>query len=80
MTETPVVVALVQRLGPATGGATQGAQGDVLLVELAPRAATPSPCSAPMDAVDAYLLAAGHPQVAEGSARPSSCSPTRRRP
>ncbi len=28
MTETPVVVALVQRLGPSTGGATQGAQGD----------------------------------------------------
>ncbi|MFQ5899032.1 MAG: hypothetical protein ACE5JN_12425, partial [Candidatus Methylomirabilia bacterium] len=33
MTETPVVVALVQRLGPSTGGATQGAQGDVLLAE-----------------------------------------------
>ena len=30
MTETPVVVVLVQRLGPSTGGATQGAQGDVL--------------------------------------------------
>jgi 2-oxoglutarate ferredoxin oxidoreductase subunit alpha len=33
MTETPVVVALVQRLGPSTGGATHGAQGDVLLAE-----------------------------------------------
>ena len=33
MTETPVVVALVQRLGPSTGGATQGAQGDVWLAE-----------------------------------------------
>jgi 2-oxoglutarate ferredoxin oxidoreductase subunit alpha len=33
MTETPVVIALVQRLGPSTGGATQGAQGDVLLAE-----------------------------------------------
>src|SRR3972149_4955728 len=31
MTETPLVVALVQRLGPSTGGATPGAQGDVLL-------------------------------------------------
>jgi 2-oxoglutarate ferredoxin oxidoreductase subunit alpha len=31
MTETPVVIVLVQRLGPSTGGATQGAQGDVLL-------------------------------------------------
>lgn len=33
MTETPLVVALVQRLGPSTGGATQGAQGDVLFAE-----------------------------------------------
>jgi 2-oxoglutarate ferredoxin oxidoreductase subunit alpha len=33
MTETPLVVAMVQRLGPSTGGATQGAQGDILLAE-----------------------------------------------
>jgi 2-oxoglutarate/2-oxoacid ferredoxin oxidoreductase subunit alpha len=33
MTETPVVIAMVQRLGPSTGGATQNAQGDILLVE-----------------------------------------------
>lgn len=33
MTETPVVIAYVQRLGPSTGGATQGAQGDILLSE-----------------------------------------------
>lgn len=33
ITETPVVIALVQRLGPATGGATQGAQGDILFSE-----------------------------------------------
>ncbi len=33
MTETPVVIALVQRLGPSTGGATQGGQGDILLAE-----------------------------------------------
>lgn len=33
LTERPVVIALVQRLGPTTGGATQGAQGDVLLAE-----------------------------------------------
>ncbi|HET9131544.1 MAG TPA: transketolase C-terminal domain-containing protein [Terriglobia bacterium] len=33
MTELPVVIALVQRLGPSTGGATQGAQGDVLFAE-----------------------------------------------
>ena len=33
MTETPVVIAFVQRLGPSTGSATQGAQGDILLSE-----------------------------------------------
>ncbi len=33
ITETPVVIALVQRLGPATGGATQGAQGDIWFSE-----------------------------------------------
>lgn len=33
MTETPLVIALVQRLGPSTGGATQGAQGDILFSE-----------------------------------------------
>lgn len=33
ITETPIVIAIVQRLGPATGGATQGAQGDILFSE-----------------------------------------------
>jgi 2-oxoglutarate/2-oxoacid ferredoxin oxidoreductase subunit alpha len=33
MTELPVVITVVQRLGPSTGGATQGAQGDVLFTE-----------------------------------------------
>lgn len=33
ITETPLVIAIVQRLGPCTGGATQGAQGDILLTE-----------------------------------------------
>ena len=35
MTETPLVIAMVQRLGPSTGGATQGAQGDIFLTEFA---------------------------------------------
>ena len=29
MLETPLVIVDVQRMGPATGGATTGAQGDV---------------------------------------------------
>ncbi len=35
ITETPLVIVVVQRLGPATGGATQGAQGDILFTEFA---------------------------------------------
>jgi len=33
ITETPLVITVVQRLGPATGGATQGAQGDILFTQ-----------------------------------------------
>lgn len=33
MTELPVVIALVQRLGPSTGGATQNGQADILFTE-----------------------------------------------
>jgi len=65
MTETPVVVAVSQRLGPATGGATQGAQGDLFLVEYATSGAYPVPVLCPVDAVDAYVLAAEAFRVAE---------------
>jgi 2-oxoglutarate ferredoxin oxidoreductase subunit alpha len=58
MTETPVVIVVVQRLGPATGGATQGAQGDVLLVEYATSGGYPIPVLAPTDALDSYTLTA----------------------
>ena len=58
MTETPVVIVVVQRLGPATGGATQGAQGDVLFVEYANSGGYPVPVLAPVDAVDSYALTA----------------------
>ena len=58
MTETPVVIVVSQRLGPATGGATQNAQGDVLFVEYATSGGYPIPVLCPVDAVDAYLLTA----------------------
>jgi 2-oxoglutarate ferredoxin oxidoreductase subunit alpha len=58
MTETPVVIAVSQRLGPATGGATQGAQGDVLLVGHATSGGYPIPVLAPVDAHDCYALTA----------------------
>lgn len=57
MTETPVVIVLVQRLGPSTGGATQGAQGDVLLAEFCTSGGYTIPVFAPADARQCYELA-----------------------
>ena len=56
ITETPLVVALVQRLGPSTGGATQGAQGDVLLAEYATSGGYTIPMLCPASAADCYEL------------------------
>ncbi len=56
MTETPVVVTLVQRLGPSTGGATQGAQGDVLLAEFASSGGYTVPVFAPSTPLECYAL------------------------
>jgi len=57
MTETPLVVAVVQRLGPSTGGATQGGQGDVLLTAHASSGGYTIPVFAPADARQCYDLA-----------------------
>lgn len=65
MTETPVVVVVVQRLGPATGGATQGGQGDLFLVEYVTSGAYPIPVLAPVDAYDCYELTAKAFQIAD---------------
>lgn len=56
MTETPVVIALVQRLGPSTGGATQGAQGDVWLAEFATSGGYTIPVFSPSTATECYEL------------------------
>jgi len=56
-TETPVVIALVQRLGPSTGGATQGAQGDVLLAEFCVSGGYTLPVFAPATARQCYETA-----------------------
>lgn len=56
MAETPVVVSVVQRLGPSTGGATQGGQGDVLLTEFATSGGYTVPVFAPSTPLDCYLL------------------------
>ena len=56
MTETPVVIAVVQRLGPSTGGATQGAQGDVLLTQFCTSGGYTIPVFAAGDARQCYEL------------------------
>lgn len=56
MTETPLVIALVQRLGPSTGGATQGAQGDILLAEFCTSGGYTIPMFCPSTAAEAYTL------------------------
>jgi len=56
MTETPVVIALVQRLGPSTGGATQGGQGDVLLAEFCTSGGYTIPMFAPSNPRECYEL------------------------
>ena len=56
MAETPLVVALVQRLGPSTGGATQGAQGDVLLAEFCTSGGYAIPIFAPSTAAECFEL------------------------
>ncbi len=56
MTETPVVIALVQRLGPSTGGATQGAQGDVWLAEFATSGGYTIPIFSPSTAAECHDL------------------------
>jgi 2-oxoglutarate ferredoxin oxidoreductase subunit alpha len=54
MTELPVVIAVVQRLGPSTGGATQGAQGDILLTEYCTSGAYTIPVFAPSTAAECF--------------------------
>jgi 2-oxoglutarate ferredoxin oxidoreductase subunit alpha len=56
MTETPLVVVLVQRLGPSTGGATQGGQGDVLLAEFCTSGGYTVPVFCPSTAVECFAL------------------------
>ena len=56
MGEVPLVVVDVQRLGPATGGATTVGQGDVQFVRWGTSGGYPIIALAPTDAADAYHL------------------------
>jgi 2-oxoglutarate ferredoxin oxidoreductase subunit alpha len=65
MTETPLVVVLVQRLGPSTGGATQGGQGDALFVGHSIAGGYTIPVFSPSNPVEAYELTVHAFNVAE---------------
>ena len=54
MAEVPVVIAVVQRLGPSTGGATAGAQGDIGLVSEAVSGGYRFPIFSPSTAAECY--------------------------
>lgn len=56
ITETPIVIALVQRLGPATGGATQNAQGDIYFSQFMTSGGYTIPTLCPTNAREAYAL------------------------
>ena len=56
MGEVPLVIVDVQRLGPATGGATTAAQGDVQFVRWGTAGGFPIIVLAPSDVADCYHL------------------------
>lgn len=58
MMELPMVIMLVQRLGPATGTATCGAQGDLSLLHGINSGGQPIPTLCPSNLDDCYLLSA----------------------
>lgn len=58
MMELPMLVILVQRLGPATGTATCGAQGDLALLHGINSGGHPIPTLCPSDMDDCYDLSA----------------------
>jgi len=56
MVEVPLVIVVVQRLGPATGAATAGAQGDVQFIRWGTSGGYPIIALAPTDAAECYHL------------------------
>ncbi len=54
MTELPVVIAIVQRLGPSTGGATQNGQADILFAEFCTSGGYTIPMFAPSTPQECY--------------------------
>ncbi len=56
MGEVPLVIVNVQRLGPATGGATTGAEGDVQFIQWATSGGLPMVVLTPIDVATSYWL------------------------
>lgn len=54
MTETPLLLVLCQRMGPATGAATQSAQGDLLFSAFSNSGAYPVPVFSPSSIKDCF--------------------------
>ncbi len=54
--EIPIVIALVQRLGPSTGSATRGADGDIQFMRWGNSGGLPVIALAPSDVKDCFLL------------------------
>ncbi len=64
MMELPMVIVLVQRLGPATGTATCGAQGDLLLIKGLISGGHPLPVLATSNFEDCWRLASKAAEIA----------------
>ncbi len=64
MMELPVVIVLSQRMGPSTGSATTGAQGDLLLLRGAVSGGYPVPVLSPSNLEDCWELAGEAVRVA----------------
>jgi len=56
MSEVPLVIVDCQRMGPATGGATTGAQGDIQFLRWGTSGGYPVIALAPADLLDCYRL------------------------
>ncbi|MBW1650853.1 MAG: pyruvate flavodoxin/ferredoxin oxidoreductase [Deltaproteobacteria bacterium] len=54
--EIPIVIVDVQRLGPSTGSATRGADGDIQFLRWGSSSGLPIIVLAPVDAADCYIL------------------------
>ncbi|MFN4182028.1 MAG: hypothetical protein ACK4G3_02300 [bacterium] len=70
MAEIPLIVVLAQRLGPATGGATTSAQGDLLLTRFCVSGAYPFPILSPSSFAECYEVMHRAVDIAQSASTP----------